>query len=634
MLRYLVLLATAINTTSIDTAYAQKPTAQEVVDRIQKYEQYFQPADSRTTEQAKAQLAKALESLDALLVQTNAKNRQRWNQYLYRKRLASEMSSAKPNVLVLQAISKQYYVGNQGLSINQFLVVREALDTYIDRLLAAAESPRDAYQQRVAALAALFAPGARRPTSDELGEHVAWLNSTGQGRGLVSWLQRKYSQPNMVIYVSSDLLSEALSQFEQEIDQTTMMTRHVAGVAVSGLTHTKAKLTANFVPNKNGAALQLQLKGIASSPLNAATQGPVSVYSSGTCNLFATKQLFWTDKGIVAGPTRANCQTQAQLTGVDVDRFRLLGGFSEGGFVDQFIGNIAMNKASEMQAQAEADANRLANSELTEELDSQVSKQLVNLNGQVDEYYRLPLTRLGMLPSLRTAMTDNSVRIDLTRPGPANMAAPARPNYQPQPGTFSFSFHESALAGFLTRFARGGTWTDTFMADLQKQLIGDNDYELRLGPHPRWSVRLDWTRPVSARFSPEGIELEMRMRQVNIAGKAYHHGFIVRSRYKVYPTRTAPRFERQGDIDFVWLDEGPILSDERAMLTDFLTRKFSAFFPEECHTDGLSAPAGGQWGNLSDMRVIKMLLEPGWMTAVLGAPNSKPKGQQTALTSN
>jgi hypothetical protein len=109
----------------------------------------------------------------------------------------------------------------------------------------------------------------------------------------------------------------------------------------------------------------------------------------------------------------------------------------------------------------------------------------------------------------------------------------------------------------------------------------------------------------------------MRLRRVTIEDKAYPCAFAIRCRYTVHTTPTVPRFTRVGDVEVVPLDDDAAISSESEILSKFLKRKFSGFFPAECYTDGLVAPAGGQWGNLSKMRVVEVQMEPGWMTAVL-----------------
>jgi hypothetical protein len=213
-----------------------------------------------------------------------------------------------------------------------------------------------------------------------------------------------------------------------------------------------------------------------------------------------------------------------------------------------------------------------------------------------------------MLPNSQGAATGSGLSFRFHFRGVSALTAPRPPDEKLQ-GDINLYIHESAFPNLIQPYAGGSQWTDEFFARLQKEGLGDHSVELRIRENEeRWSLQLDWLQPWSTRITPEGLRFTLRASGFSIDGKNYNEPVAIESTF--VPVReVGPLFgwERVGDVA---IDAAPSLEGEAR---EFLRRKFSGFFLERFFLDGLEAPAGGAWDELSNFRPTKVELADGWL---------------------
>ena len=223
----------------------------------------------------------------------------------------------------------------------------------------------------------------------------------------------------------------------------------------------------------------------------------------------------------------------------------------------RFITRFARSQAERQKADAEREASWQTEQRIAEQINELVTEKLDELNGQVEKSLVAPLTRLGVLPQISARNRGSQVRRDIVKTGIGGLSAPQPPAWEPLDGLLALHIHETAITNFLRPSAAGARWSDQQFAKIQKQLLGDNSYEFRVGLHPRWEVVMDSERPVAASISDQSIRFEFNVRELTLANQSYPFPFCVAARYRVQPTTTVLHLERLDDVELMWTGPRP-----------------------------------------------------------------------------
>lgn len=524
-----------------------------------------------------------------------------------------EIDKQSPDLLLLRSYSKRLYQPFGPVELAEVIQLREALDEYteVKRVLLISDIEREIRRRQTAVQDLLASEG--RLDTVRLGEHLAWLELVGAKQALPSALER-FNQSNIVLDIPKSVVLDRIKQFDQEVAQSQYVSNVVAGTPISGFAYTKGTATAQLLPDESTAGFLIHLQGTISAPNNVAVQDPVRVYTSGQTSFTADKQVTWNGSKLAWGPTSVSCSTRSAITGISVTRQPILPLRRRPGPVNRVIERAAWRRAEQQRPQGEAAASRLAESQVTESFNSQVSELVGKLNGQLDEYVTRPLLQTGMMPSIDAVIKPEAISVSLLRKGAGGLAGNKRPNWKVDNDQFALHLHESALTNFMRASAGGAVWTDRRFSELQRALIGTNSYELRIGLHKRWQVTLDWARPLATRFENHQVTIQLNAESLRIERDEYKHPFSVEATYEFDTRPPSLGFLRVGELRFKWTGEIPADASKEKMLAGFVREKFAGFLLEELHLDGLKVPSGtGFWGSLGSYRPDRVDAKDGWM---------------------
>ncbi len=448
-------------------------------------------------------LAEAAERLQRHVETLPVDERTRWRRGVNWPILRQVAAGAAPLDEAMM-LAKQFYGLQQGLEDPAFTNVRQLLDRWISQQVVLSAAPAESERRRRLLREALV----QQPCDVQaIQEHASWLEAAGLlDRDTLLAARRAAPQPTVILHFDRDLFAQQLNGFQESMERSRQAGNCIAGAWVTGPASVQGAVTADLPANASEARVVLRIQGSVRTPANVAHKGKVRVFSSGETRFSGEKILYWSNGRVTAEPATIHAQTDAQLRGVAVPFLR------KPALLHRLVENYALKKAENLRPQGELESALLAEQQLGEELDQEVAVKLEEANGKVNEFFHMPLTRLGLSTRITSAAGDSHLAVGvLAYDGGIVLGAPTVPASRPVKGKIQVMVHESMI-GKLTRPSVGGAWlTDRDFADFQKELVGEYAHHFRLGPHfRRWSVQLDWRRPLITRIHPSMVRFEVR----------------------------------------------------------------------------------------------------------------------------
>ena len=590
-------------------------------DRCQLQNHTFRPIDPQSTADMLSAARDCLNRAEEHLRTKPAAEQAAWRKKLRIEQLSRALSVSRPDLDRAGRFAAPLFATDVGLEVPAFVDLRRALDPLQQRLriVQSAGLAEAEFKQRLVALERLLSTAGNHPDTLAIGAHLDWLSAAGQASELVETVADAFQLPNVMLEVSRSVVESRLMGISQDVDETEFVSMMIQGAHVSGEARFQAQVTPKLADDAERAEIELRISGEVTAPNNVAVRRPVVIYTSSTADVEATTRVYWDGRKLVAKPTSVTADTRSQIHNAELLRRsgrnrRWLN--SSGGLISR----LAISRAESQKSLAEYDASRRMEKRIGEQIDEYVDEKLSAWNEQMSQSLINPLTRWGDFPNLQARARDDRLILEVTRFGAGGLAAADAPSWPPIEGILALSIHETALPSFVTPSAAGARWTDQRFAEIQKQLLGVNSYEFRLGLHPRWEVVLDSQRPVATRIGQNGVRFEFNVTEWVLAGTRYAYPFRVAAQYRLEPTTTVLRLERQGPVELIWTG-GPTehpSAPEESRLGQFLRDTFSGFFLAEAYADGLQTPAGGDWAAASQLQLSRVELQPGWLRMTFG----------------
>lgn len=625
---------------------------QYVADEYIATESYMRGKIESLVESSRRDVALAFERADEKINTLTPDEQALWRSRLGWDELQATINDPVTHVQALRGIQGRFFGVWEGLETKELVQLREAIIKLNHRLEVALDpNPAEsyAYHRQMIELA-IQSWDEQGPASNavdvrsernaqpllnaaDVARSLAWLESAEQNPELISLFKQRYRIPSVIVGVDRKLAMEQLSELHQSIDEVEYRRNNIVGAVVQGNVHTKAEVDVVLDESSEEVGVKLSLEGVAESPYNVASKGPVRLYSSGVTQISAQTRLSWSGTGLQIAPVDANCQTDTRIIGSSVERGRLFQ-FSRGGVLDSFIQGFAEKQAGKKQTQAECEGNQIAERAIRTRMTNEANKLLEEANGQVDEYFYRPMVRTGLWCAIAMRSVDHFVGASFKTESPGYWGAERYPDLSDTEAVMVLSAHQNAMNSMLQPLVGGMRWEDRDFSSIQNEILGDRSYEMRIGLHERWSMVFDWWQPWRAEVDADGVTTVLRGTSVRIGDRDYDGTFEIRARYSLESIPAlGPEFVRQGNVevswpsDSVWAGEHHV--SDKSKVEEFLVKKFSGFFLERFYMDGLTVPAGGKWGELSDIRVVGAQTEQGWLTFIIRDASKKAESTST-----
>ncbi len=567
------------------------------------------PPDPRQViAEARTRLLATLDHLERLLAACEPGIRRGWSEWLKLPELKAELARARPNVGLLREISQRLDGGHPGLELSPFLAVRRALAGFLAaQEYASAESPRDLYASRLAELSQRLARLEAEPQSAHAaraGELVAWLQwLSPEGAAVARAVRARHCRQNVAGQVSGRLVNALL---EQRVDERQFLTDVILGTYTHGPAFTSGHVSFAMVPSGTQAALEVQLRGLTLCPENVAQKRQVTIHSSASTTIAASKRVHLNDQGLDLSPAVARCSTSAQIHDIAAS--------------SRLVERLAWRRAQRLLPDAEAAAARKAEAHSSAKLDERADAALGGINDLYLRQIRAPLVRQDAWPLLKFWTDQQHLRLALAQYNDRQLA-PAGPAPQfPDRYDLALAAHESMIENFCDAMLGGVTVKDKAFLDMMNLLTGSEPRALWVHDRAvRWSVKFADKRPIAAAFQNDRLGLTLRLASVTRGTDVLQVPVEIGARLIPDRAPDGPAVARDGDISIRLL--GKLPDDQAASWRTFLTQKFAAVFPSSLHFDGLVPPAGGTLGRLRNLGLVEFTCDGGWATLAYQLPS-------------
>ena len=555
---------------------------------------------------AREELEEAVRDLDARFAAADEARRVGWKKFLKWDLLEEGLQTDSPDWKALSKVGAQFFNGYPGLEYPEFVRVRKALQKYV--FIGSQISPK-AMTAQMKALANVIDTYNKEPTTQHAGDVAAqldWLDQFGAVPELAPEIRSVYSQPNVRVRVSEELLKR---RFSQDVNQPAQVNEMILGTHVRGTAMTSGKISADVVDNNEVAQIDIVFRGQAVTN-SVGRQKPVTIRSRSFSTLSARKPLFIFPQRIASARARAAAKTRTKILSITPDR--KLG--------RRIVKKIARKRANEQLPKTQVIASQRTARRLEKQIEDQSEPLLARAREALARQLSGPLKRRGLLPeSLKTMSKDSNALLvahQATSAQFATMSAP--PNFSPH-GDVVAQVHESAFNNTAEKGLAGLRITDKRVAELAKEALGSIPEELQTEGEDStpWSLSFAWNQPVTVEFDDEVLRIAIRARQVTSGDRKLDFGrrgtakyMEIAANYTMSVQPTGVQLTRKGDVD-VNLGGKKIGIKER-VFTTLMERKFEAVFKQNIQGEGFELP--GQFADMGKLRLNDLSADDGWLS--------------------
>ena len=413
-------------------------------------------------QKAKANIQLRMKVLERLLHGDPAKEAS-WKHVLHWSVLENALQAENADIAGLKDVHEQLSQGVAGLELECFASLRQAIAGYLrlDALRVNDNAAQRSYANALATAQNLLEQGsassilktdseatgtetagiAKTPAifkvPDSIESALEWLRLTEATRELVEKAETTWSKPNVAVTVRNQLLEKHANLL---IQQKQPIQEQIGPNQITGSADFTGKISVQFVPNEERAALNLTLDGSALGKSYTFSH-PVHVWSDSNTRILARKEIGLDGYGFYAGKTQVSVNPSSQITGIrDVCNRHL---------IEMFAFQIANTQKESMQAMlGERQSHKIG-----KEFDTQINPALRDLNEQIAREFWPHLSARGFHPrDVKMSTTADQLNLAATVAGNGRQGAPKDAPALETSSDIEFSIHESAIQNLLVGF--------------------------------------------------------------------------------------------------------------------------------------------------------------------------------------
>jgi hypothetical protein len=564
----------------------------------------YQPIQPAEVANTKARLLESLAALDAYLASSS--EAAGWKNYLKWNQLSAQLAhGVQPDASQLRDVLKQYRDKYPGLELPWFTNVRYWLNAYANGVAALASPDVKQYQAQLETIGrALDASQRGQPVaSKDLGRAVGALQRTGQARGLVAALRRRFSRPNVLVCASARLVTTGIAR---PVDDTRPLQDTIMGTYITGTGHTLGQVTGQLLSDPHHAAMATTMTGTASST-TVGYNGPVVIYASAQTGLWAQKMLYFDALGLHTQPAAANAMSSSCVTGVGTNR---------GGLIGRIIEKAAWKRIPEKKPLSDRISSEHARAKLATQMDLQADTLIDRANRLYGARLRNPLLRQEAFPRQLDISSDpTGLRITATQSSDEHLGAPGPPPQLAKQGEIYVQLHESFVNNLAADMLGGRTLTreeveqgaiDTF-GSLPPSMKQDQEED-----SAPWAIEFAGEDPVTMAFDNDEAVITIRGQHYKSGGRTFQ-AMTVSARYKLVSTPNGMRADRQGELSVYPPAVGPgkAMGVREKVVEKMLRKRFNKIFEPQVVFHGLKLP--GNFAKLGSLVAHNFKADGGWL---------------------
>jgi hypothetical protein len=474
---------------------------------------------------------------------------------------------------------------------------------------------RAAYETKLGELATSLTAHIAKPTTESasgINEAVRFLQDAHQAPELVKAIQQHFVHPNVIGQMSAGFVAVGIAE---PIDDVMQLSDCILGTSIFSTAHTLGKTSVSLSPDPNMGVIDTLFSGTTTSD-SVGYHGPVTIFSSGTTSLSASKRLLITDAGLTSQPATSSADTQ-----VDVRDIQSRKG-------SRLIEKMAWKRAGKQKSQAEGVASRHAEERLNERVDSQAASQLDKANQQYVEKYQRPFTERKLFPeSIRFSTVEQAITLVALQAGGGKLAAPGVPPPVVDGADMTLRLHESAINNLAFDALAGRTAYEEKVQAAATDALGHLPEKMRGDEDGKpWAITFDARRPISVSFADGGFKVSIRGVKY-YKGSEAHPAMNVSAVYKIEKSAKGFKAVRQGPIEVCPPDfkpgSGQQLDAKRQITRILLEKRFAKVFEPEFLGEGLEL--SGKWKAAGKLLPIQVECRDGWLVIAWKRAAAEPK---------
>lgn len=523
---------------------------------------------------AKAELAAALDRLDAAL-QTPAPKERDWKALLQPAAIREQLARKEgPELTALDAAYLRFLSGYEGLGRVCFRDVRDNLYNYLVTARAIGDAKvRKQYEAVLEGLADRLEKYRKTPSgelAEEIDQLMDWLDQAGQAGWIVKAVRQQMSHPNIFVEVSGGLVSARVAG---PVDETGPVRECILKTDIHATGRTVGELKVEMVPSSDSGQMDLMFEG-ATETDSVGYRGKLRVFANGVTRLSARKRVSLDAEKITAGGTQSCAETDTTINGICATNGSCL------------LERVASRRAEKQKGEAECIASQRAEVRFNEQMDERAAKLVAQANERYSEKLRRPLVERRLFPeSVRLHTTDRALGITAMPILEGSLAAPGAPPKSPEAADLAVRIHQTAINN-LTFSALGGMMLD----ENRFQEILESLGTPKPGPDEddgeNWEITFARRQPITVAFAKDSFSVTIRGRAFGNGRQHYANPMNVTATYKIERAdRGGWKAVRQGDLVVVppgfKLGGGKQLSAREQTLRKVLERRLAKFFKAE-----------------------------------------------------
>lgn len=615
-------------------------------------------------QKAKANIQLRMKVLERLLHGDPAKEAS-WKRVLHWSVLENALQAENADIAGLKEVHEQLSQGVAGLELECFASLRQAIAGYLrlDALRVNDNAAQRSYANALATAQNLLEQGstasilktdseatgtetvgaAKTPAifkvPDSIESALEWLRLTEATRELVEKAEATWSKPNVAVTVRNQLLEKHANLL---IQQKQPIQEQIGPNQITGSADFTGKISVQFVPNEERAALNLTLDGSALGKSYTFSH-PVHVWTDSNTRILARKEIGLDGYGFYAGKTQVSVCPSSQITGIrDVCNRHL---------IEMFAFQIANTQKESMQAMlGERQSHKIG-----KEFDTQINPALRDLNEQIAREFWPHLSARGFRPrDVKMSTTADQLNLTATVAGNGRQSAPKDAPALETSSDIEFSIHESAIQNLLVGFLGNMNCNTKTRAAIEKtapKLIqnalkrmqekakaAEKDQEAQ-NDLDAWSIVFA-EEPVSVMFADNKLVFVVHTKSIQGKDRAYP-AVNITIRYRVEARDGKLFLVQDAPVDILppTFDpaKGKRLPAEIVSLRRVMSRRLQEFLPAEAELEPTTIPikadlmnaANGAAGTETEeqkltLEIVTFTTQNGWLQIGLNVTKQTP----------
>jgi len=419
---------------------AAAPT--DIPSLLQQLKGKYEPPTAAELNTAKQNIRAKLATLNVLLARTPG-NVAGWRAFLGLDALDKELNAPTANLDAIKATQTQFDSAAEGLEMEPFEDVRNALSAYSQLLTEAANA--NAAQRHDQLLDQLAATLNAQANSADLNPEQLYTISQSlfalrspSVAPLARAIEQRFPAPNFYANISAEVLGNSVNR---AIDEVSPVTDNILGTSIQGTAHTVGTAQMRLIPCADYALMQTVLRATAYSD-TVGYHHPVTICSTGTTTLLGVKSSRMDNNGIAAWCATAQAQTCTSINGITANTRHLQG----------VIERAAWKRAGQSKSSAEAIASQHAEQKLVQRMEEQAGPMIAKNNANFQKNLKEPATRYGTTPrTIHYSTSEQYMSVVGQMAAPRQISVATKPPLIANGKAMNVQVHETAVNNYLLK---------------------------------------------------------------------------------------------------------------------------------------------------------------------------------------